>query len=447
MRHRPILATLVLLLIRLGADAPAQPSPSGSDEWTGSAEQKIWGLMTVWAEAKYTFPHFDRMPELDWDRTVEEYIPRVLDAEDVDAYYAVLMELVALLEDGHTRILPPWGHLKPGYDLAPIEVRILRDRFYVDRIGESPELAEQDIRPGAEILEVEGEPVGRYFAEKVLRYHSASTKQGNEAFFVVYLLYGPAGGKTTLKIRDMEGAVREVSVTRDAMSGAAPFMTRMIANAFAGPTIRTRMLPGDILYVEIPNFEHEQASEDFTALIDGLDDRAIAGMILDVRYNMGGASTIVMPISACLIDEPVSSPIMKFRHFIGAYEAWGREAVWDTTRYEIEPRDGKRYLGPLVVLTGGLTSSSSEDFALELRVAGRATLVGQTTGGSAGNALKSTLPGGGTFYVATFTALVPGGEEYVGVGIAPDVKVQPTPADLAAGRDVVLERAVELLTK
>jgi carboxyl-terminal processing protease len=440
---RPIVCAA---LLACAVTSFAQETSPSATEWTGSTEQKIWGLMTVWADVKYTFPHVDRMRDLKWDQTVQEFIPKVIAAQDIDTYYNVLLELVALLKDGHTSVLPPWGHFKPGYDLAPIEVRVLDGRFYVDRIRDDAALADQGIRPGSEILEVEGLPVGRYFAENVLRYHSGSTRQGDESFFVVYLLYGPGGGQVALKIRELDGTVRDASVTRDAMSGDPPFMTRLVTNAFAGPTIRTRLLPGGIQYVEIPNFEHEQASEDFRTLIDNLDEANVKGMIIDVRYNMGGSSAIVEGIAACLIDEPVTSPTMKFRHFIGAYEAWGREPVWETASHQIQPRDGKRYLGPLVVLTGGLTNSSSEDFAIELHTAGRATLVGQTTSGSAGNMLQSPLPGGGTLNVSTFTALLPGGEEYVGVGVAPDVKVQPTRDDLAAGRDVVLERAIEFFS-
>jgi carboxyl-terminal processing protease len=279
----------------------------------------------------------------------------------------------------------------------------------------------------------------------VLRYHSESTKQGDQSLFIVYLLYGPAGEQIAMKIQQPDGAVRKVSVTLNAMSGDSPFMTRLLANAFDGPTIRTRMLDGGIQYVEIPNFEHEQVSRDFVALVDNLDESAVKGMIIDVRYNMGGSSSIVEPIVACLIDRTVASPTMKFRHFIGAYEAWGKEPVWETTVHQIQPRDGRRYLGPLVVLTGGLTRSSSEDFAIELHTGGRATLVGQITGGSAGHGLQSSLPGGGTLSVCTFTALIPGGEEYVGVGVVPDVELGPTRDDLAAGRDAVLERALELL--
>jgi C-terminal processing protease CtpA/Prc len=422
----------------------AQPPAPPSTSWTGTTDQKVWGLMTVWAEAKYTFPHFARRPELDWDETVQEYIPRVIAAEDMEAYYLVLLELVALLKDSHTFIVPPWGRLKPGFDLAPIEVRVLDDHFYVDRLGDAAELTDQAIRPGAEILMIEGVPVGKYFAENVLRYHSRGSRQADESTLIVYLLYGLAGERITLKIQDLDGAVRDVSVTRNAMTGDSPFMTRMMANAFDGPTIKTRMLRDGIQYVEIPNFEHEQAAEDFVALIDNLDEAAVKGMIIDVRYNMGGASSIVKRMVACLIDQTVTSPIMKFRHFIGADEAWGKEPTWETASDQIQPRDGKRFLGPLVVLTGGLTSSSAEDFAIELHAGGRAILVGQTTAGGAGNGLISSLPGGGTLRVSTFTAMIPGGEDYVGVGVVPDVLVQPTRADLAAGRDPVLEKAVEL---
>ncbi len=137
---KAIITLTLTAVLFLAGYAPVEAEDE--NEWSGSIDQKIWGLMTVWAEVKYTFPHFDRMPGLDWDRTVREYIPRIIASEDMDAYYEVLSELVALLKDGHTTVLPPWGHLKPGHDMAPIEVRVLDDRFYVDRVGDRTELAD-----------------------------------------------------------------------------------------------------------------------------------------------------------------------------------------------------------------------------------------------------------------------------------------------------------------
>jgi Peptidase family S41 len=441
----PRMLSLITALLLVCIATTAKPVPPDNTVWTGTTEQKIWGLMTVYSEAKYTFPHFDRMPELDWDATVQAYIPKVIAAADMDSYYKVLFELVALLKDGHTSVERPEGRLIPGWDLAPIEVRILDDHFYVDRVGDAAELADQGICPGVEILDFNGQPADEYFAENVLRYHSDGSKHADEASLSLYLTYGPASEPMTMKIQDLNDVQRNVSVARNALFGESPFATRLIENALFATTIRTRPLAGGILYVDIPNFQHDQVREDFLALIDELDASAIKGMIIDLRYNSGGGSRVQEPMVSCLIDQPVKSPIFKFRHFIGAHVAWGREPTWETTWNEIQPRDGKRYLGPLVVLTGGVSCSGAEDFIIEVYAGGRATLVGQTTAGGAGNGLWSTLPGGGKLRIATFTALIPDGGEYVGVGIAPDVEVWPTRKNLAEGRDVVLERALELL--
>lgn len=428
----------------------AQPASSDA-EWNGSDDQKLWGLMTVWSGVKYTFPHFDRMPELDWDAEVRACMPKVRDATDVESYYAVLQELVTKLQDSHTLVLPPWGYLKPGWDFAPIEVRILDGRFYVDRVGERSGLADEGIVPGAEIVAVDGVEVAEYFEQRVLRYHSQGSRHADEATLVVYLLYGPGAEAVELRLRGpdgpdgSDGLDHEASVVRDAMSASPPFMTRMLFNAFASPTIRTSVLEGGIQYVEIPNFENDQIRFDFEQLIDEMDESTVHGMILDLRNNMGGANSISDPMVACLIEDTVSSPTMKFRNYAGAYEAWGREQEWDTAQGQITPRDGKRYLGPLVILTNGVTNSSAEDFVIELQAAGRARTVGQRTAGGAGNALVSVLPGGGMLRVATFTALTPDGVDYVGFGIAPDVEVSVTPGDLENEVDPVLMRAMEIM--
>ncbi len=38
----------------------------------------------------------------------------------------------------------------------------------------------------------------------------------------------------------------------------------------------------------------------------------------------------------------------------------------------------------------------------------------------------------------------PDGSEFEGMGIKPDVEVEPKPADLRSGNDVILQRAVDL---
>jgi C-terminal processing protease CtpA/Prc len=75
----------------------------------------------------------------------------------------------------------------------------------------------------------------------------------------------------------------------------------------------------------------------------------------------------------------------------------------------------------------------------------RGKIVGEASGGSTGQPLFFELPGGGNARVCTKRDTYPDGTEWVGNGIAPDILVRPTVADIRAGRDTVLERALELL--
>jgi C-terminal processing protease CtpA/Prc len=103
-------------------------------------------------------------------------------------------------------------------------------------------------------------------------------------------------------------------------------------------------------------------------------------------------------------------------------------------------------MGPLVVLVGPHTFSSAEDFLIPLVHAKRATLLGETTGGSTGQPLTIPLPGGGFCRICTLQSFFPDGREFVGRGIEPDVVVHPTQKDIYDGRDPVLEEAVRRIS-
>ena len=75
-------------------------------------------------------------------------------------------------------------------------------------------------------------------------------------------------------------------------------------------------------------------------------------------------------------------------------------------------------------------------------VAKRGILVGSSTAGSTGQPLSFAMPGGGTARICAKRDMYPDGREFVGRGIAPDIAVSMTAADLRAGKDPTLDRAV-----
>jgi C-terminal processing protease CtpA/Prc len=427
------------------------PSPlkAQTDERPLSVEEKIWGLMQVWAEARFNFPFFDQVPNLDWNASVQEYIPRVIAAEDTETYFEVLMEFAAQLKDGHTAVIPPWRLVRPGWDQPPVEVQVIGDRFFIARVGASEELQNQRIYPGLEILEIgDGTPIRTYFNDTVVRLGSRGTKQADEAVGLITLLYGPSGSAVSLKVKDMDGTERDITLTRRSpQADGETFQWRLLEWYGADPSVEVRSLANGITYIRLFNFMESEGRDQFREVFDRLDIRSTKGIIVDIRFNPGGDSSNAWDVVSYFIDEPVKASMWKSIKYVPAYRSWGNEPEWEQSDPEIiRPRVGTRYLGPLVVLTGPATFSSAEDFLVPLSYSGRAVLVGGTTAGSTGNPIYVDLPRGGKFRVVSKRDLFPDGREFVGCGIAPDVAVEMTQRDLFEGRDPVLEAGIDAIT-
>ena len=67
--------------------------------------------------------------------------------------------------------------------------------------------------------------------------------------------------------------------------------------------------------------------------------------------------------------------------------------------------------------------------------------------GSTGQPLHQPLPGGGSFRICTKRDTAGDGTEWIGIGIAPDIEINPTLASIRSGDDPVLQRAIAEVTQ
>jgi len=124
----------------------------------------------------------------------------------------------------------------------------------------------------------------------------------------------------------------------------------------------------------------------------------------------------------------------------------GAETIFQESRWTASPVPP--YLSARIAfLAGGSTVGTAETI---LAVAGRYRLgeiVGGSSGGAGGMVNSFTLPGG---YELTWSAEKVrnyDGSPLFGVGIRPTVPVSPTLAGIAAGKDEVLERAIQAVSE
>ena len=153
-------------------------------------------------------------------------------------------------------------------------------------------------------------------------------------------------------------------------------------------------------------------------------------LIIDLRHNHGGAPEGVVFWCSYLLDERPT-------HLNDIFHA----DTGETRQFWALPYvPGTRYLDrPVFVLTSGRTFSGGEDFAYTLQALGRATVVGETTGGGAhptrGFPISAAVHIGIPFARSVNPVT---GTNWQGTGVVPDVAVAAEQA-----YDVAYARALE----
>jgi len=104
------------------------------------------------------------------------------------------------------------------------------------------------------------------------------------------------------------------------------------------------------------------------------------------------------------------------------------------------------YSGPVVILVGPRSASSSEVFAAGMQDTQRARIVGSATCGCVlGIAKPRKMKGGGVLEMSEVAWFSPKGRKLEGTGITPDEEILPTATDFQMKRDPALLQAEQVL--
>jgi len=174
----------------------------------------------------------------------------------------------------------------------------------------------------------------------------------------------------------------------------------------------------------------------FAALTDFADLRAL---IIDVRFNAGGAESLAREFAGCFID----TPKVYAKHVSVAPDLPG--GFGEPAERVVQPNRARpKWRGKIAVLTGPYVVSSNEAFLLMMKQVPGCKLVGEASFGSSGNPKPFALPNEVTIYLPSWKAMLRDGGEFEGVGIAPDILVPTTPNDFLKN-DPVIEAALKIL--
>jgi C-terminal processing protease CtpA/Prc len=395
-----------------------------------SEDEKLAGLAKFWMEVKMNFVYFDHVPELDWDSLYVAYIPKVRRTGSTLEYYNTLREMCAQLRDGHTGINPP-RELWPVVWASPdIFTKLIENKVIVTKVT-SDSLKALPIKAGMEVLKIDGMDVKDYAARYVEPYMFASTPQGlTVQTYSYWLLSGAKDKPIALELADESGELVEVSVPR------TTDFTR-------GPDVEYRELPGGIAYVSLNTFSNDGVFKTFDSLFATISKAK--GLILDVRRNGGGNSTVGWNVLGCLTDSTFPALLTETINYSAHRRVEGRPQRYVREDWTAKANGKLLYTGPVVALGGPSTGSAAEDFLVAFRAMGRGKILGEPTYGSTGQPLTFKLAGGISGRVCTNRCFYPDGKPFEGIGVIPDIAVPLTIEDIRQDRDPVLDAAVKYL--
>ena len=324
--------------------------------------------------------------------------------------YTATAGMLASLRDSHTFFLDPAALREsrrqisgnPGFTGIGVTIVSRKDA------GGTAWIFVEDVFPGSPASDA-----GVHRFDRIIEVDGKTLKDVN-VIDASQMIRGPAGSTASLVIQ-RAGRTVPISVVRAAIRV---------------PPIEAKFVSPGVAYLKVFGFSQGAGRALRQAVTNLSREGAIKSAILDLRGNPGGL--IIEAASVGGIFLPTRTVLARITE---------RGEQPSVLRASGPPLLEK---APLVVLADGQSASASEILAGAFKDYKRATIIGEKTAGALGGSVTVPLPEGG-MSVTVERIQTPKNTAVEAIGIAPDVAVTLTVADMERGQDTQLQAALHAL--
>lgn len=420
--------------------------------------------------------------EAEFDALFDDIAVQLDQPMSEQAFYQLLNPAIVALRCGHTKFHPERNfETLYYYNLdaqLPLSLFVEGSRAWVQA-----DLSADGVIPaGSEVLEIDGVPMVEILSRLVDRVSfadgisiGAKALELSTAFSAYYSTFIGSASQYQITYR-APGAGEPVTVSVEGIPH-----TQLIAwqesqrlevapLALAFPDAKTALLTIRSFWLESSEVDFERFLRD---AFEEIQRKGAERLIIDLRDNEGGKDAYGALLYAYLTDQPfryydrITTTQRKpfsfrehakvpfyfplYRMLIAKDESGNFVWTHHSNLREQKPMPNA-FLGDVTVLINGRSFSVTSEFAAIAKANGRATFIGQETGGgyrgnNSGFFAIVTLPNSrlvvGIPLWGYYTA-VPDPAASEG-GVRPDIPVERTIEDVLSGRDATLERALQLV--
>ncbi len=398
-------------------------SPARSQEMSNFDRDRALQMLDEVAKDVRKHYYDPKFHGVDWDSKVAEAKNKIKKETSLNMALADIAAALASLDDSHTFFLPPPRPYRHDYGF---QMEMIGNQCYVSRVRPGSDAEAQGVKPGDEVLAIEGYVPDRQNLWKIDYRFKLLRPQPD----LQVTLRDPAGRQRQVVVKAKIVNLKRL-IDLAGGSGDTDFwgLVREEEDQQHRMRVRSNSLGDELLVAKLPAFFFDQQEVD--SLIDKA--RKHQALILDLRGNPGGAVETLKYLLGGIFEDEVKI---------------GNRAGRKELKPEIAKSRGRSaFTGKIIVLVDSESASASELFARIVQLEKRGIVIGDRSAGSVMEAKRYSYQAGMgivVFYGASITEadfIMTDGKSLEHTGVTPDEVVVPSATDLASGRDPVLAYA------
>lgn len=380
-------------------------------------EERLLGLFRVWNVIEYYFPYIYVMDE-SWHDLLDEFIPKIVEANDRQGFELVLLEMTAHLHDLHTGIVIQntlqdfWGEY-----LAPVNlIRTKEGEWIVCKVfGNCP------LQVGDVILGLDGTEVKKIEKNRE-KYLSVPNEKKLYQGMALYLLRSKSN---TMDITILRNEKEETYTVTG---------TKQYTNLSWKEEKSHEILEKNIGVINPSSIPEGDTGSVVSQIMNDLCNTD--GLIIDLRQYPSDPN-MHMFLSMYLQKKGTVYSVMTIpsQSVPGTFINRKISSIGVAT-------GAFYYEKPVVLLMDERSMSSSEFSIMHLRTGDHVVVIGSSSAGVDGNVTELPLPNGNHLRFTSFGVYTPEMGQTQRVGLAPDIEVYPTIEGIKQGRDELMEAAI-----
>ena len=388
---------------------------------------RLLALFRYWNIIQYYFPYKYLIGE-DWNKILPEFIPKFIAAKDSIQYVLACQELVVRIHDSHAsvwenKILEEYrGKYFPLVQTRFIEGELVVTGYYMDTLN-----IKKQIKIGDVVKSIDGQEV-KTLIDKYLYLTNGSNYEVQLRNLPLRPLMRSQKPNLDLVVTRGEKIfkINVKNVYLDSLYRNDDYYSTPADTSY-------KLINGNIGYVFAGKYKNEQL-ENIKRYFE-----STKGMIIDLRHYPND----IMPYTFGAFIKAHSTPFAKLTRV--DLDAPGHFSLEDPL---VNGEENKNcYQRRIVIIVNSETQSQGEFTTMALQSSPNVIVIGSKTSGADGNYSSIVLPGGILTWFSGKGVYYPDGSETQRVGVKIDLKVYPTIKGIKAGRDELVEKAIEIINK